>query len=160
MANEAPKRAIVIDVKELQTVTGSPYPAGLGPNVALRIRRVVGNVGGLTQFGVNHVTMPPGAWSSLRHWHRHEDELVYILDGELTLVTDQGERVLRAGMAATFPAGAADGHHLVNRGTTTATYIEVGTRSPVEEVTYPDADLHLRRNPEGRVWSNKKGAPY
>ena len=149
-----------VDISKAAVRTIAAYPGGLHKGSEGRTKIMLGDVVGLTQFGVNLTRLQPGAWSAQRHWHRHEDEFVYILDGELTLVTDQGERVLRAGMAATFPAGAPDGHQLINRGTTTATYLEVGTRSPVEEVTYPDADLHLRRNPEGRVWANKKGVPY
>ncbi|MGE0746711.1 MAG: cupin domain-containing protein [Rhodospirillales bacterium] len=154
------RRAIVVDPAGVEERSGSPYPGGLGPQVGLRVRQALGDAGGLTQFGVNLVRLPPGGWSSLRHWHKHEDEFVYVLDGELTLVTDQGETPLPAGKAACFPADCGDGHQLVNRGKVAATYIEVGTRSPVEEVTYPDADLHLRRGPEGRVWANKKGTPY
>lgn len=161
MTSEQPRRAAVVDPAKVEEKTGNPYPGGLGEPVGLRGRRALGDAAGLTQFGVNLVRLPPGGWSSLRHWHRHEDEFVYVLDGELTLVTDQGESVLGAGMAAGFPADCGDGHQLQNRGTGVATYLEVGLRSPVEEVTYPDADLHLRRNPEiGRIWSNKKGVPY
>jgi len=160
MPADPPRRATVVDPKAVEERSGSPYPAGLGPQVALRVRQALGDAGGLTQFGVNLVRLPAGGWSSLRHWHKHEDEFVYVLDGELTLVTDQGETALSAGKAACFPANCGDGHQLVNRGTATVTYIEVGTRSPVEEVTYPDADLHLQRGPQGRVWANKKGTPY
>jgi len=106
---------------------------------------------------VNLVTVPPGAWSALRHWHTRQDEFVYVLDGELALVTDAGEQILRPGMAAGFPAGTPDGHHLVNRSTAPATYLEVGDRVPGDEVHYPDADLFVDAE---FVMRHKNGEPY
>src|SRR3546814_11609107 len=92
-------------------------------------------------FGVNLVRLPPGALSSQRHWHSQEDEFVYLLEGELTLTTDSGEQVLKPGMAAGFPAGKGDGHHMVNNGKDWAVYLEVGNRSLDDETTHPDIDL-------------------
>lgn len=140
--------------------TGSRYPAALQGAEAKRIKQALGDAVGLTHYGVNLVRMPPGSWSSIRHWHANEDEFIYLLEGELVLVTDGGEQVLGPGCAAGFPAGKADGHHLVNRGTADAVYLEVGDRSPTEEVTYPDVDLMLQRGPQGRVFTNRKGEPY
>ena len=107
------------------------------------------------------VELPPGCWSSQRHWHSHEDEFVYVLEGELTLVTDAGEQVLRAGMAAGFPAGQPDGHHLINRTDRPAVYLEVGTRrEDVDEVDYPDIDMAVRQGPDGQRFVKKSGEPY
>lgn len=140
---------------------GSAYPAPFRDAVAAREKRPLGDARGLSQFGVNLVSLPPGCWSSQRHWHSHEDEFVYVLDGELTLITDGGEQVLGPGMAAGFPAGKADGHHLINRTNRPARYLEVGTRRrEVDEVVYPDIDMEARQRPEGRVYVKKTGEPY
>lgn len=94
---------------------------------------------GLNQFGVNQVTLQPGAWSSLRHWHEEEDEFIYVLEGVVTLVDDNGPHVLGAGDFAAFPAGEANGHHLQNRSEQATTYLVVGSRRPGEEtIHYPD----------------------
>ena len=102
-----------------------------------RVRQRLGDAGGLTDFGVNLMHLPPGNWSSQRHWHSHEDEFVYVLEGELTLVEDGGETVLRAGDCAAFPKGTGNGHHLINRSDAMAVYLEVGTRAP--PMTSPSA---------------------
>lgn len=96
---------------------------------------------GISQFGVNHVVLEPGMWSSLRHWHEGEDEFVYVLSGVLALVDDNGKHVLEAGGFAGFPAGASNAHHLVNESDQPATYIAVGSRHQHETVHYPDDDL-------------------
>jgi uncharacterized cupin superfamily protein len=115
----------------------------------------------LSQLGVNLVELPPGCWSAQRHWHTHEDELVYVLDGELILVTDGGEQVLRAGMAAGFPAGTPDGHHLINRTDRPATYIEVGSRrDDLDECDYPDIDMAVRQQDGRQMYVRKNGEPY
>ncbi len=139
---------------------GSSYPEAFREPCRSRIKRALGDALDLNNFGVNLVTLPPGAWSAQRHWHSHEDEFVYVIDGELTLITDGGEQALTAGQVAGFPAGTADGHHLVNKGSAPATYLEIGDRRQADAVTYPDADLHLEPAPEGRVFTNKKGEPY
>ena len=105
-------------------------------------------------------TIKPGAHSALRHWHTREDEFIYMLSGELVLVTDAGEQVLTAGMCAGFPAGKADGHHLVNRIGRDAVYLEVGDRDPADDVTYPDNDLLAAASPPGRRFTRKDGTPY
>jgi uncharacterized cupin superfamily protein len=104
--------------------------------------------------------LPPGAWSSQRHWHANEDEFVYVIEGEITLVTDDGEIVLREGMAAGFPAGKPDGHHLINRGDKLARYLEVGTRSPNEVAEYSDIDMVARKEGGRFVFTRKNGEPY
>ena len=148
------------DPEEVAVRQGSSYPEAFREPCRTRIKRALGDALGLNNFGVNLVTLPPGAWSAQRHWHSHEDEFVYLLDGALTLITDGGEQVLTAGQAAGFPAGKTDGHHLVNKGTVPATYLEIGDRRRDDAVTYPDIDLHLDPAPEGRVFTNKKGEPY
>ena len=139
-----PKRATVIDPVTVEIHRGSSYPPEFAVLTAGRAKQALGNVAGLTGFGVNLVRLAPGAWSSIRHWHTHEDEFVYILEGEAVLVTDAGEQILRPGMAAGFPAGAADGHHLINRTDATVTYLEIGSRHPQDDCYYPDADLFAR----------------
>ena len=130
-----------IDVKSIRKRTGSGYPAPFDQPVLARTRRALGDAAGLTQFGVNLLQLPPGAWSSQRHWHSEEDEFVYVVSGEVVLVTDAGEEVLRAGDCAGFPRGANDGHHLINRGNAPAVCLEVGTRAAVDYVGYPDIDM-------------------
>ena len=125
-----------------------------------RVKRRLGEACGLTHFGVNLVDLGPGGQSALRHWHSHEDELVYVLSGELVLVTDEGEQVLTAGMAAGFPAGAANGHHFINRSDLPAQYIEIGDRIPEDLAHYPDDDLQWLETPDGHVPAHKDGSPY
>lgn len=155
------KHHTVIDPAGLPERLGSGYPAPYEEACRARRKRGLGDAGGLTQYGVNLVALPAGALSSQRHWHSHEDEFVWIVSGELVLVTDGGEQVLRPGMAATFPAGVEDGHHLVNRGTQDAVYLEVGGRVAEDACSYPDIDLHLE--PDGRGghrFVHKSGEPY
>ena len=137
--------------------TGSSYPSPLDLPCRARRKRALGNEVGLTHFGVNLTRLEPGAWSAQRHWHTREDEFVYVLDGELTLVTEGGEQTLRPGLVAGFPAGAPDGHHLVNRTDRPAVYLEVGDRAPGDEVHYPDVDLFIDAK---LVIRHKNGDPY
>jgi uncharacterized cupin superfamily protein len=137
---------------------GSVYPEPFRARLGTRAKRPIGSALGLTHFGVNLTRLEPGAWSALRHWHSQEDEFVYVLEGEVTLVTDAGEQPLRAGMVAGFAAGVADGHHLINRTDRPALYLEVGDRAPDDEVRYPDVDLFLSRR-EG-VFRHASGEPY
>jgi uncharacterized cupin superfamily protein len=126
-----------------------------------REKRVLGDVFGLTNFGVNLTRLPPGALSALRHAHTRQDEIVYILEGEPTLVTNGGETRLKPGMVAGFKAGTGDAHHLVNRGKTDVTFIEVGDRSAGDEVAYPDDDLAATLGPDGKYqYRHKDGTPY
>ncbi len=149
-----------VDPTTLPARSGSGYPEPFRAVVAARTKRALGDLFGLSQFGVNLVEMPPGCWSSQRHWHSHEDEFVYVVSGELVLVTDAGEHAMRAGMVAGYPAGRADGHHLVNRSDQPAVYLEVGTRIAEDETVYPDIDMELRRRPGGHVFVHKNGEPY
>jgi uncharacterized cupin superfamily protein len=131
-----------IDLDAVSRRTGSGYPAPFDVPCRARSRQALGDAAGLSQFGVNLLRLPPGAWSSQRHWHAAEDEFVWVVSGEVTLVTDEGEEVLRAGDCAGFPAGAANGHHLQNRSSGDALVLEIGTRRTAQDaVTYPDIDL-------------------
>ena len=154
------KKACWLDPLSVNPRVGSIYPAPFGEPLAGRAKRALGDPLDLTQFGVNLVTLEPGAWSSQRHWHKNEDEFVYVLEGEATLVTDDGETLLRPGMAAGFPAGRPDGHHLINRTDRPVLYLEVGTRAPVEEAQYSDIDMTVRRDGGPFVFTHKNGEPY
>lgn len=145
---------------DLGANSGSGYPEPFCSQVLPRERRALGDAAGLTKFGVNYTTLGPGAASSMRHWHTREDELVFVLSGELVLVTNAGERPLRAGECAGFPAGHADGHQLVNRGTTPAVYLEIGNRDSEDAVHYPDVDLRWNAPDARDRYSHKDGRPY
>jgi uncharacterized cupin superfamily protein len=147
-----------IDIDTAPTRKGSGYPPPFDAPCAARTRKRLGDAGGLRDFGVNLMTLPAGGWSSQRHWHSDEDEFVYVLEGELTLVEDVGETVLRAGDCAAFPKGTANGHHLVNRSVTTAVYLEVGSRNPQDLTTCSDIDM-VSSNADGR-FVHKDGTPY
>jgi len=153
-------RPPALDPSSVPARKGSVYRHPYREQLAGRQKRALGDALGLTHFGVNLVELGPGAWSSPRHWHSREDEFVYVLDGELTLVTEDGERRLTAGMAAGFPAGVEDGHHLVNRSDGPARYLEVGSRFVDDVAFYPDIDLVGRNGSGGRVFTNRKGEPY
>jgi uncharacterized cupin superfamily protein len=149
-----------IDITNLPTDTRTGYPPPYDRVVVGRIRKRLGNAAGLDQFGVNLTTLKPGAASALRHWHHSEDELVYMLQGEVVLTEDGGETVLRAGDAAGFKASAPNGHHLVNRSDRDAVYLEIGTRSKNERAEYPDVDLLVIRDDKGIRYTHKNGEPY
>ena len=115
---------------------------------------------GSTQFGVNLTRLKPGAASALRHWHEQEDEFIYVLEGELVLVEDDGEMLLKPGDCAGFKAGVANGHQLVNKSQRDAVYLEIGTRAAAERGHYPDVDLVLERDEHGMRFLHKSGEPY
>lgn len=126
-----------------------------------RVKRPLGDLFGLGNFGVNIVQLRPGARSALRHAHSHQDEFVYIVAGEPTLVTDAGETRLKPGMCAGFRAGTGNAHHLLNRSPDDVIYLEVGDRSTGDEVTYPDDDIAARLGADGkRRYERKDGTPY
>ncbi len=147
-----------LDLATVPEHKGSSYPAPFDRAAAHRIRQRLGDAGGLTQFGVNLMRLPPDTWSSQRHWHSGEDEFVYVVSGEVVLITDDGEEILRAGDCAAFPRNAANAHHLVNRGRVTALCLEVGTRSKDDVVVYPDIDL-LFDSKVGH-YTHRDGTPY
>jgi uncharacterized cupin superfamily protein len=149
-----------LDISNLPIDTRTGYPPPFDRIVVGRERKRLGNAAGLDQFGVNLTTLKPGAASALRHWHEQEDEFIYVLHGELVLIENDGETVLRPGDAAGFKANAPDGHHLVNRTSGDAIYLEVGTRSKHERVDYPDVDLKVVRDDAGMRYTHKNGEPY
>jgi len=151
---------IIDDPMQIPGRRGTIYPAPFAQGFEGRVKRALTEALGLTQFGVNVTTLEPGAQSSHRHWHAREDECVYLLSGELVLVTDEGERVLKPGMAAGFPAGEANGHHLVNRSAAPATYLEIGTRADDEDATYSDVDLRGEKRDGQFRFFKKSGEPY
>ena len=148
-----------IDVEAAPRRDGTTYPPPFDAPCRERRRSKLGDAGGLTQFGVNLLRLAPGTWSSQRHWHTAEDEFVWVVEGEVVLVDDGGETVLRAGDCAAFPAGEPNGHHLVNRSGSEALLLEVGARRPAEDgVDYPDIDLQV---PAGtREYHHRDGRPY
>jgi uncharacterized cupin superfamily protein len=149
-----------IDPEQVPAKTGTVYPEPFKARLAGRSKRRLGDAAGLKNFGVNWVALEPGAMSALRHWHQRQDEFIYVLTGEVVLITNAGEQVLKAGMAAGFPAGEANGHHLVNRSAAPATYLEVGDRTPDDQVTYPDDDLVAAAGDAGWIFFHKDGQPY
>jgi uncharacterized cupin superfamily protein len=149
-----------IDIAALPLDTVVNYPEPFRRALDGRSRKRLGNGVGLTQFGVNLTTLKPGTWSSQRHWHRDEDELVYVLAGELVLCEDVGETVLKAGDAAGWKANSGDGHCLINRTDRDAVYLEIGTRLPRERVVYSDIDMVLERDEGGPRYLHKSGEPY
>ena len=132
------------------------YPEEFKAMCIGREKRKIGDVLGLNKFGVNLVTLKPGAASSQRHWHSHSDEFVYILEGEVTMISDAGEEILGPGMTAGFPANNGDGHHLVNKSGADVLYLEVGDRPPKDDADYPDVDMLVRN---GKL-VHKDGTPY
>lgn len=147
-----------IDIATAPGRIGSGYPAPFDEPCVARERKQLGDAAGLTDFGVNLLRLPPGVWSSQRHWHDREDEFVYVIAGEVVLVTDAGETVLRPGDCAGFAKNVADGHHLINRGAIDAIVLEVGTRTEDDITTYSDIDMKFDPGLGGFV--RKGGAPY
>jgi uncharacterized cupin superfamily protein len=148
-----------IDIASVPERKGSTYPAPYHEVAKDRVRQRLGDAGGLNDFGVNRLQLPPGAWSSQRHWHSHEDEFVYVLSGEVVLVTDEGEQILRAGDCAAFPKSESNGHHLINKSPKLAICLEVGTRLPAVDATvYSDIDLYF--DPKSKSYTRKDGTPY
>jgi uncharacterized cupin superfamily protein len=152
-----PKR---IDPKELPALSGTFYPPPYDQPCRARERRKLGDAAGLTQYGVNLLRLPPGVWSSQRHWHTKQDEFIYVVAGEIVLVTDAGEEVLKAGDCAGFKAGEENGHHLQNRSGADALILEVGTRGEGDGASYPDIDLVYPANGVPTMYTAKDGTPY
>ncbi len=149
-----------IDISTLPIDSRTGYPPPYDRLVVGRERKRLGNAAGLDQFGVNLTTLKPGAASALRHWHEQEDEFIYMIEGELVLIENEGETVLRPGDAAGFKANSPNGHHLVNRSARPAIYLEIGTRSPHERAHYSDVDLQVVRDHKGMRYTHKNGEPY
>jgi uncharacterized cupin superfamily protein len=151
---------MIVNPENVPDSTGSNYPEQFKSVVARRVKKRLGNAAGLQNFGVNLVRLAPGSCSALRHWHSRQDELVYVLEGEVTLVTNSGEEVLQPGLAAGFRAGDADGHHLVNRSNSDVVYLEIGDRTPGDEAQYPDDDLIAKAGDNGWIFTRKNGEIY
>lgn len=152
-----------IDMKAAPRGSGTRYPAPFDEPCRKRSWHKLGDAAGLTQFGVNLVRLPPGAWSSQRHWHTHEDEFAYVLEGEVVLVTDAGEEVMRPGDCAGFKADVRDGHHLQNRSDRDVLLLVVGSRNDEDRGEYPDIDLAFdpgRYSGAGGGYRHKDGTPY
>ncbi|MHC0054540.1 cupin domain-containing protein [Actibacterium sp. D379-3] len=150
----------VIDMDTVPVKTGSIYPEPYASQMAGRSSLRLGTAGGLTQFGANLVILQPGAKSSLRHWHLHEDEFVMVTEGECILVQDEGETVMRPGDCAAFPAGDPNGHHFLNRTAAEARFLVIGSRAPREVATYSDVDLVLELADGTARYTHKDGSPY
>ena len=150
----------VIDPTKVPVKTGSIYPEPYASMMRGRSSLRLGDAGGLTQFGVNLVTLEPGALSSLRHWHQNEDEFVMVTEGECILVQDAGETLMRAGDCAAFPAGSTDGHHFINRSDRVARFLVVGTKAPREVATYSDVDLRVEIDAGKARFTYKDGSDW
>jgi len=147
-----------IDIDAAETRVGSAYPPPFDGPCRDRKRWKLGDVAGLTQFGVNMMRLAPGVWTSQRHWHTHEDEFVFVVTGEVVLVEDEGETVLRAGDCAGFKAGVPNGHHIQNRSDAEAVLLEIGSRRPgLDGADYPDLDMIV--TPDD-VYRHRDGTPY
>ena len=149
-----------IDISKVPLDTATGYPPPFNKVVEGRQRKRLGRAAGLSQFGVNICTLKPGAASSQRHWHENEDEFVYVLEGEVVLCEDAGETVLKAGEAAAWKAGVADGHCLVNRSDRDAVVLEVGSRAAKERAFYSDIDMMVVRDGKEFRYTKKSGEPY
>lgn len=147
-----------IEISCVPVRQGTGYPPPFDAPCRERLRQRLGDAGGVTDFGVNLTRLPPGGWSSQRHWHSHEDEFVYLLEGELVLVEDGSETLLRAGECAAFPKASGNGHHMVNRSNAAAVYLEIGSRHPEDLTTCSEIDMKSA-NADGR-FVHKDGEPY
>ncbi len=154
------KQPSFIAASDAPTRNGSRYPAPHDEPCKARTKNILGDVFGLDQFGVNLVTLEAGAWSSQRHWHEKEDEFIYVLSGELTLVDDDGEHKLHQGMCAGFKAGNQNGHHLKNLSPNSAQYLEVGTRAKTEKGYYSDIDMMFVEDGKGEKFQRKDGSSF
>ncbi len=150
-----------LDPGDLPARSTSAYPEPYRSRVLPRDKRALGNPLGLTHIGINLTTLMPGKESSMRHHHTLEDEFIFVVEGEVWLHTDEGEQRLGPGMCAGFPAGVANGHHLVNRGDHPARYLEISNRHPEDSASYPDDDLAYRKAPDGKpIFTRKDGTAY
>jgi len=149
-----------IDVDAVPVYQGTGYPPPYAEPCLPRARQRLGDAAGLTQFGVNLLRLPPGAWSSQRHWHFKQDEFVYVLSGEAVLVTNSGEELLHAGDCAGFKAGDEDGHHIINRSDGDVMLLEIGTRIEGDGAVYPDIDLIHPADGKPVAYTHTDGTPY
>lgn len=154
-------RPIAIDAAQAAPRAGrSTFPAAFAGRMGKRLKRPLGEVFGLKNFGVNLTRIAPGGESAMLHRHSHQDEFIYIVEGEPTLVTDQGETALRPGMCAGFPAGGI-AHQLVNRSGRDILYLEIGDRRAGDAPSYPNDDIQASSGEDGkRIFTHKDGTPY
>ena len=152
-----PLKLPALDPATVADVRRSVYPEPYRSRMGDRARKKLGDACGLTGFGVNLVTLGPGGQSALRHWHTLEDEFVYVLSGEVVLISDEGEQTLQAGMCAGYPAGKANAHHMVNRAAAAAQYLEIGGRTAGDNAFYPDDDLMWVETEGGTIAAHKDG---
>jgi uncharacterized cupin superfamily protein len=149
-----------LDPKSVTPRTATVYPPEFAGAVKGREKRALGDFFGLTQYGVNLTTLASGAWSSHRHWHENEDEFIFVVEGEITLIDDAGEHLLKPGMCAGFKAGVANGHHLANKTKTPVTYLEIGTRAALERAHYPDVDMLFAKDGAKTTVTRRNGSPF
>ena len=148
-----------LNLSSIERRTGSVYPGKLNALMDGRSSLRLGDAGGLTQFGVNLVQLEPGAKSSLRHYHMEQDEFAIMLSGTCVLIDDDGEHEMQPGDCAAWPAGEANGHHLVNKTDAPATFLVVGTRTPTETGYYSDIDMMVKDDENGFSFTRKDGSP-
>jgi uncharacterized cupin superfamily protein len=148
-----------IDLSRITRKTGSGYPEPYASMMSKRSYMRLGDAGGLTQFGVNITILEPGGVSSMRHWHMHEDEFVMVTEGEVVMVTDDGETVMHPGDCAAFPAGVENGHHFLNRSSAGARFLVVGTRAARETAYYSDVDMKVEDVDGVSTFTRKDGSP-
>ncbi len=148
-----------IDMNAIADITGSPYPKSHAFKMEGRSQKRLGQPAGLTQFGANLVTLAPGALSSLRHWHMHQDEFLVVTEGQLTLIDDHGETELLPGDCAAFPAGDPNGHHIVNRSGAPGRFVVVGTHTKSERGFYSDVDMKVEIEDGVFTFTTRDGAP-
>jgi uncharacterized cupin superfamily protein len=146
-----------VEARSVEVISRTGYPEPYASRVMPRHKRRLGDAFGLTRIGINHTVLSPGKESSMRHWHTHEDEFVYVLEGEVVLRTGAGEQLLRAGMCAGFPAGIEDGHQLINRSNREAVYLEISNRDDADGAHYSDADVDLMYS--GKRMRRRDGTP-
>lgn len=153
-----------LDPSSLPARNSSGYPEPYRSRVLPREKRALGDAVGLTRIGINHTTLAPGTESSMRHWHTHEEEFIFVLSGEVVLRTDTGEQVLTTGMCAGFPASAdgqtGDGHQLVNRSGVPAVYLEISNRDSRDQAHYPDVDLVFHGEAAAVQFTRKDGSAF
>ncbi len=159
-ASDMQPKSPALDPRSLKMQTGTSYPSPHDEICANRMKARLGDTLGLNNFGVNYVCLPPGTASSQRHWHTKQDEFIYIIKGQLVLVTDAGAQVMCAGTVAGFPAGKPDGHQLINRTDKDAFYMEVGDRTEGDTGEYSDIDMRAVRDDSGFLFVHKDGTPY
>jgi len=156
----SPKNNKIFNPLDISPRTNSGYPEPFDGPVNGREKRALGNHAGLKNFGVNIVHIKPGGMSSHRHYHSHQDEFIYVLSGQLTLVTDIGKQIINARQCVGFPAGDNDGHHIINESHETASYIEIGDRTVGDQADYPDIDLRAISENGRYQFYHKDGTPY